>query len=144
MLTADRIFVKESEELTFVKLCWLNYLHLKWKWNDLLFLRYESNSVISTCLGNLRCSIYDHKNEKLLNFHIITPQIPSCKAPNRFQESYNVKYFKLIKRLKSLQKSRGVFRTQVNIYDTAFLWIYLTAYYFLNKSPITHVQLGYI
>ena len=46
-----------------------------------------------------RCSIYDHKNEQLLNFHIITPQIPACKALNRFQEFYNIKYFKAIKRL---------------------------------------------
>ena len=52
----------------------------------------------------LRCLIYDHKNEQLLNFHIITPQIPTCKVPNRFQESYNIKYFKVIKGLKSLQK----------------------------------------
>ena len=41
-------------------------------------------------LEALRCSIYDHKNEQLLNFYNITPQIPTCKAPNRFQESYNV------------------------------------------------------
>ena len=53
----------------------------------------------------LRCVIYNHKNEQLLNFHIITPQIPTCQAPNRFQESYNVKYFKAIKRLKSPQKA---------------------------------------
>ena len=53
----------------------------------------------------LRCSIYYHKiyyhkNEQL-NFHMITLQIPSCKTPNRFQESCNVKYIKAIKRLKS-------------------------------------------
>ena len=53
---------------------------------------------------NLRCSIYDYKNEQLLNFHVITPQIPTCKAPNRFKEFHNVKYFKLIKLLKSLLK----------------------------------------
>ena len=53
----------------------------------------------------LRWSICDRKNEQLLNFHIITPQIPTCKSPNRFQESYNVKYFKVIKRLKSRQKA---------------------------------------
>ena len=53
----------------------------------------------------LRCSIYDHQNEQLLNFHIITPQIVTCNAPNRFQESYNVKYFKVIKRLKSIQNA---------------------------------------
>ena len=52
----------------------------------------------------LRCAVYDHKNEQLLNFHIITPQIPTCKAPSGFQDSYNVKYFKVIKRLRSLQK----------------------------------------
>ena len=60
-------------------------------------------------LETLRCSIYDHKNEQLLNFHIITTQIPTCKAPNRFQESYDVKYFKVIKRLKSLQKAEAYF-----------------------------------
>ena len=32
----------------------------------------------------LRCSIYDYKNEQLPNFHIITPQIPTCKAPKLF------------------------------------------------------------
>ena len=53
--------------------------------------------------GTLRCSIYNHKNEQLLNFHI-TPQIPTCKASNRFQESHNVKYFKVIKHLKNPQK----------------------------------------
>ena len=90
------------EEVMSVRLC------VKWKWNALLFLRYESNSVISKRLGNLRCSIYDHKkNEQLLNFHTIKPQNPTYKAPNRFQESYNVKYFKVIKRLKSLQKAES-------------------------------------
>ena len=55
----------------------------------------------------LRCSIYDNKNKLLLNFLIITPKILTCKTPNRFQESYNVKYFKVIKRLKSLQKAEA-------------------------------------
>ena len=55
---------------------------------------------------NLRCSIYEYKNEELLN-HTITPQIPTCKTPNRFQEPYNVKYFKVIIRLKSLQKAEA-------------------------------------
>ena len=41
-------------------------------------------------------------------------------------------------------KSSGVFRTQASIYDWAFLWIYLTTYYFRNKSFIIDVQLGYI
>ena len=58
-------------------------------------------------LENFRCLIYDHKNEQLLNFHIVTPQIPTCKAPNRFQEPFNVKYFKVIKHLKSLQKAEA-------------------------------------
>ena len=49
------------------------------KWNALLFLRYESNSVISTCLGNLQM-LNDDKNEQLLNCNIITAQIKTCKA----------------------------------------------------------------
>ena len=55
----------------------------------------------------LRCSIYDHKNEQLLNFHIITPQISTWKAPSRFPKSCNVKYFKVIKRFKSFQKAEA-------------------------------------
>ena len=39
---------------------------------------------------------------------------------------------------------RGVFRTQAKIYDGAFLGMYLTAYYFHNKSSIIDVRLGYI
>ena len=57
-------------------------------------------------------------------------------------KSYGVKYFKEIKRYKSVQK-RGVFITQASIYDGAFLWIYLTAYYFRNKSSIIVVWLVY-
>ena len=33
---------------------------------------------------NLKCYIYDLKNEQLPNFHIITPQIPTCKGPKLF------------------------------------------------------------
>ena len=55
-----------------------------------------------------------------------------------------MKYFKEIKRLKSLSKSRVVFRTQASIYDEAFLSIYLTAYYFRNISPTIDVWLCYI
>ena len=80
----------------------------------------------------LTCSVYDHKNEQLLNFHIITPQIATCKAPNRFQESYNVRCFNVIKLLKSPQKA-GIFRTQASIYDGVFLWMYLMAHYFHKK-----------
>ena len=61
---------------------------------------------------------------------------------NRFQERYNEKSFKKIKRLKSLQKS--VFRTHASIYDGAFLWIYLTALYFCNISAIVDLRLGYV
>ena len=56
---------------------------------------------------NQRCSIYDHKNEQLLNFHIITPQIPTCKTPNRYQESSNVKYLIVIKHLRSAEKAEA-------------------------------------
>ena len=69
----------------------------------------------------LRCSIYDHKNKQLLNFHIITPQILTCKAPNRFQESLQCKVFYSNKTFEESSKNRGVFRTQASIYDGAFL-----------------------
>ena len=44
----------------------------------------------------------------------------------------------------SSSKTWGVFRTQASIYDGAFLRIYLTVYYFDNKSSIIDVRLGYI
>ena len=56
---------------------------------------------------SFRCSLYGHKNYQLLNVHIITPQIPTFKVPNRFQESYSVKCFKVIKHLKSIQKAEA-------------------------------------
>ena len=59
------------------------------------------------------------------------------------QEPYDVKYFLEMKRLKDLQ-SEGVFRIQASICDGAFLWIYLTAYYFYNTSSIIDVWVGYI
>ena len=37
-------------------------------------------------------------------------------------------------------KSRSVFGTQARIYDGAFLWIYLTVYYFLNKNSNIDVR----
>ena len=40
-------------------------------------------------------------------------------------------------------KSRDVFRTHASIYDGAFLWIYLTALYFCNISPIIDLRPGY-
>ena len=63
-----------------------------------------------------------------------------------------VRYFKQITDFKGLimlntlesSKSRGVFRTQVSIYDGAFLWTILTAYYFRDKISIIDVWLGYI
>ena len=45
---------------------------------------------------------------------------------------------------KESSKSSGVFRTQPSIHDGDFLWIYLTAYYFCNRSSIIDTQLGYI
>ena len=63
---------------------------------------------------------------------------------NIFQESYNEKFFKEIKHLKSFQKTEELFRTQASNYDGAFLWIYLTVYYFLNISSIIDLRPGYI
>ena len=41
-------------------------------------------------------------------------------------------------------KGRGVFRTQMSIYDGVFLWIYLTVYYFRNENTIIDAWLGYM
>ena len=65
-------------------------------------------------------------------------------------ELREVKYFQEITDFKSVimyrnkmfeesSKSRGVCRTQGNIDDGAFLWIYLTVYDFCNKSSIIDV-----
>ena len=64
---------------------------------------------------------------------------------NRFQDSFHVKYFqRIITFEESSSKSSVVFRSQASIYDKIFLWIYLTAYFFRNKSSIIDVQLGYM
>ena len=71
----------------------------------MLFLNMSPTVSFQRVWETLRCSIYDHKNEQQLNFHVITPQISTCKAPNRPQKCYNVKHFEVIQRLKSLQKA---------------------------------------
>ena len=68
-----------------------------------------------------------------------------------FDELKEVKYFNeiadfksLIKTFEELSKNTGVFRTQVSIFDGAFFWKHLMAYYFRNKSSIIDVRLSYI
>ena len=61
------------------------------------FRRRPGHLLNVSCAFNLRCT-------NLLHLYYYTPN-STCKALNRFQESYNVKYFKVIKRLKSLQKA---------------------------------------
>ena len=80
-------------------------------------------------------SMFDELKEEVLKKKII--------RLNRFQEPYNEKSFKKTKAFEESPKSRGVFRTRGNIYDGAFLLIYLTALYFRNKSFIIDVPLGY-
>ena len=58
--------------------------------------------------------------------------------------SYNVKYFKETEFAESSSENRGVFRTQASIYNGAFLWIDLTAYFVCNKSSILDVLLDYV
>ena len=77
-----------------------------WQCFSTYFCKLKEIGVFSCDYG----SIDDRKNEQLLNFDIITPQIPTCKAPNRFRESYNVKYFKVIKLLKRLHKVETYFQ----------------------------------
>ena len=48
------------------------------------------------------------------------------------------------KNFEEFSKSRGEFRTQGSIYDGAFFWTYLMAYYFRNKNSIIDVRLGYV
>ena len=49
-----------------------------------------------------------------------------------------------MKTFEESSKSRDVFKPQAGIGDIVFLWIYLTAHYFHNKSSIIDVGLGYI
>ena len=60
-----------------------------------------------------------------------------------FDESKEVKYLKEIKHLKNLQKA-GVYLEPKRASMMEPLWIYLTVYYFCNKSSIIDVRLGYI
>ena len=46
--------------------------------------------------------------------------------------------------LEAYSESKGVFRTQESICDGAFLWIYLSTYYFCNVGSIIDVRLGYM
>ena len=55
----------------------------------------------------------------------------------RFQKSY-VKYFKEIKRLKSLQKAEYLEPKQASVMEL-FLRIYVTAYCFCNKGFVIDV-----
>ena len=71
-------------------------------------------------------------------------EVKLFKKNHRFQECYNVKYLKEIKRLKSLQKAEDAFRTQTCIYNGAFLWKYLTAYNFCYKNSIIDARMVYI
>ena len=47
-------------------------------------------------------------------------EVKLFKRNHRFQECYNVKYLKELKRLKSLQKAEDAFRSQTSIYNGAF------------------------
>ena len=60
-----------------------------------------------------------------------------------FDELKEVKYLKEIKHLKNLQKA-GVYLEPKRASMMEPLWIYLTVYYFCNKSSIIDVWLGYI
>ena len=67
---------------------------------------------------------------------------------NRFRESYNVKYFKEIKHLKSPQKAEASLEPKqastMELFCEYTLNITVKAYYFRNKSSTIDVLLGYI
>ena len=47
-----------------------------------VFLRYESST--SSFLGNHECSVYKFDNAQLLEFHIVSSQLPPQKDPEVF------------------------------------------------------------
>ena len=60
---------------------------------------------------------------------------------NRFPEPYNVKYFRKKKTFEESSRSRGVFRTQANMYDGAF---FVNIHIGLLFSQFKDVQPDYI
>ena len=69
-------------------------------------------------------------------------EVNYLKRNNRFQESYNVKYFKEIKWLKNLQKAEAYLEPKQASTMNLYYEIYLTAYYFRDKSSVIEVRLG--
>ena len=61
---------------------------------------------------------------------------------NRSQESYNVKFFKEIKRLK--KKAEVYLESNQASTTEIFLWIYFMFYYTCNISSNIDIRLGYI
>ena len=51
----------------------------------------------------LRRSIYDHKNEQPPNFHIITPQIPTCKTPKLFLVWRSIQCYRASKKVANVK-----------------------------------------
>ena len=51
-----------------------------------------------------RCYIYDHRNEQLPNFRIITPQIANCKAPKLFLVCLSVQCHGASKKVANVKK----------------------------------------
>ena len=114
-------------------------------------MQYSSSLINISCLFSSKFGWYNlgsyNSKTRVIRTNFESPwgfELQEFKC-NRFHESYNAKHIKEITRLKSLQtKSRGVFKTQASICDGDIWWIYLTAYYFNNKSSFINVRLGYI
>ena len=70
-------------------------------------------------------------------------EVKYFKKNSRFQESFNVKYFKEIKLLKSLQKAEACLEPKRASLMEFFVNI-LTGLLFCNKSFIIDIRLGYI
>ena len=95
-----------------------------------VYKRYGICSLFILCLKLLsgKCVTYDLGD--LAQWEVVYKHVWWIKTSK-------VTYFKsLILHSKSNEmfeessKSRGVFKTQASIYDGAFLWVYLPAYYF--------------
>ena len=63
---------------------------------------------------------------------------------NRFQESYDVKYFKEIKRLKSLQKAEAYLEPKQTSMIELFYEYTERLTIFFNKSSNIGIRLGYM
>ena len=85
--------------------------------------------------------VFNNSNGLIIMFNSMSDELKEVKY---FKKVTDVRSLIMQNTLKSLMSWRVVFRTQASIYHGAFLWLYLKAYYFCNKSSITDVRLDFM